>query len=191
LTGTEFLTNIDTESKLCVYHPINVLLPTRSEGYWVVHDELELESLQKQAIIDLGKFVAHDLAIDGVGAIAVKATEGVAAISLYLGISSIIDAIQGGGDPPVPIDVNAINTMIGCTTLPAVSGILRTQAGRRGSGPGRWAGRDSAVPHHPRRATCSTAWQAPGDVTSATAPGPPCGRARCHPPGPARAGRAG
>ena len=30
--------------------------------------------------------------------------------------------------------------MIGCTTLPAVSGILRTQAGRRGSGPGRWAG---------------------------------------------------
>jgi len=61
LTGNEFLTKVDTESKLCVYHPINILLPTRSEGYWVVHDELE--SLQKQAIIDAGKFVAHDLAI--------------------------------------------------------------------------------------------------------------------------------
>ena len=71
--------------------------------------------------------------------------------------------------------------MIGCTTLPAVSGILRTQAGRRGSGPGRWAGRNSAVPHHPRRATCGSAWRAHGVVTSATAPGPPCGRARCHP----------
>ena len=35
--------------------------------------------------------------------------------------------------------------MIGCTTLPAVSGILRTQAGRRGSGPGRWAGRNPAT----------------------------------------------
>jgi hypothetical protein len=59
--GTEFLTKIDTNSKLCVYHPLNVLLPTRTEGYWIIHDELE--SLQKQAIIDLGKFVAHDLAI--------------------------------------------------------------------------------------------------------------------------------
>jgi hypothetical protein len=105
LTGTEFLTKVDTESKLCVYHPINILLPTRSEGYWVVHDELE--SLQKQAIIDLGKFV-----IDGVGAVVVKATEGVAAISLYLVIGSIIDAIQDGGDPPDPIDVTGINTNI-------------------------------------------------------------------------------
>ncbi len=31
LTGTEFLTKTDTDSKLCVYHPINILLPTRSE----------------------------------------------------------------------------------------------------------------------------------------------------------------
>jgi hypothetical protein len=45
--GTEFLTKIDTNSKLCVYHPFNVLLPIRTEGYWVVHDELE--TLQKQA----------------------------------------------------------------------------------------------------------------------------------------------
>ena len=95
---------------MCVYHPINVLLPTRGAGFWIVHDELE--SLQKQAIIDLGKFVAHDLAIEGVGAVAVKATEGVAAISLYLGIGSIIDAIQDGGDPPDPIDVTGINTNI-------------------------------------------------------------------------------
>ncbi len=97
---------------MCVYHPINVLLPTREAGFWIVHDELE--SLQKQAIIDLGKFVAHDLAIDGVSVVAVKAAEGVAAISLYLGIGSIVDAItgDGGGDPPIPIDVTAINTNI-------------------------------------------------------------------------------
>ncbi len=39
LTGTQFLTKIDTDSKLCVFHPFNVLLPIRTEGYWVVHDE--------------------------------------------------------------------------------------------------------------------------------------------------------
>jgi hypothetical protein len=38
-------------------------------------------------------------------------TEGVAAISLYLGIGSVIDAIQGGGSP-TPINVTAINTNI-------------------------------------------------------------------------------
>ncbi len=83
-------------------------------GFWIVHDELE--SLQKQATIDAGKFVAHDLAIEGVGAVALKATkgaaEGVAAITIYLGICSIIDAIIGGDDPPAPIDVTAINTNI-------------------------------------------------------------------------------
>jgi hypothetical protein len=88
LTGTEFLTKIDTDSKISVYHPFNIRLPTRSKGYWVVHDELE--SLQKQAIIDLGKSVAHDLAIDGLGAVALKATEGVAAITLYLEIRKSI-----------------------------------------------------------------------------------------------------
>ena len=51
----------------------------------------------------LENFLAHDIAIDGVSVVAVKAAEGVAAISLYLGIGSIIDAIQGGGDPPDPI----------------------------------------------------------------------------------------
>jgi hypothetical protein len=49
-----------------------------------------LESLQKQAIIDAGKFVAHDLAIDGVSTVDVKSVEGVAAISLYLGIGSVL-----------------------------------------------------------------------------------------------------
>ena len=49
-----FLGNVDKDGKLYVYHPINVLLPTRGAGFWIVHDELE--SLQKQAIIDLGKF---------------------------------------------------------------------------------------------------------------------------------------
>jgi hypothetical protein len=73
----------------------------------LVHDEFE--SLQKQAIIDPGKFVAHDLAMEGVGAVALKATEGVAAITLYLGIGSIIDAITGVGNPPTPINVTAIN----------------------------------------------------------------------------------
>ncbi len=36
-----------------------------------------MESLQKLAIIDADKVVLHDLAIEGVGAVAVKATEGV------------------------------------------------------------------------------------------------------------------
>jgi hypothetical protein len=86
--------------------------------------------------------------------------------------------------------------MIGCTTLPAVSGILRTQAGRRGSGPGRWAGRDSALLAPPRRRAPTPppppplAPRAAGAVplatgragrvaTSASSPGPLCGRGRC------------
>ncbi len=37
-----------------------------------------------------------------------------AAISLYLGIGSIVDAVpgDGGGDPPIPINVTAIDTNI-------------------------------------------------------------------------------
>ncbi len=72
---TEFLTKIDTDSKLCVYHRFNVLLPIRTEGYWIVHDELE--SLQKQAIIDLDKFAIHDLEIDRVTIVAAGAAAGV------------------------------------------------------------------------------------------------------------------
>ncbi len=49
-----------------------------------------------------------------VSAVAVKSAEGVAAISLYLGIGCIVDAItsDSGGYPPIPIDVTAINTSI-------------------------------------------------------------------------------
>ncbi len=73
--------------------------------------------------------------------------------------------------------------MIGCTTLLAVSGILRSQAGRRGSGPGRWAGRDSALITPPRQ-------RAP------TPPSPPplatraAGRGAAR-SGPGKTGRAG
>jgi hypothetical protein len=48
--------------------------------------------------------------------------------------------------------------MIGCTTLLAVLGILRTHPGRRGSGPGRWTGRDPVTgrPSPRMRAVAST-----------------------------------
>ncbi len=41
---------------------------------------------KNKAVIDAGKFVAHDLEIVGVSTVAVKSAEGVAAIELYLGI---------------------------------------------------------------------------------------------------------
>jgi hypothetical protein len=44
----------------------------------IFHDKLE--SLQKQAIIHLGKFLAHDIAIDKVTLVAGAAAQGVAAI---------------------------------------------------------------------------------------------------------------
>ncbi len=37
---------------------------------------------RNKLIVDAGKFVLHNLAIEGVGAVAVKATEAVGAISL-------------------------------------------------------------------------------------------------------------
>ena len=98
MTGTEFLTKIDTESKLCAYHPFNVLLPIRTEGYWVVHDELE--SLQKQAIIDFGKFSSLNLVVDKVVVVAAGAAAGVGAIATYLGLNSILSIFSGGGSLP-------------------------------------------------------------------------------------------
>ena len=98
---------VDKDGKMCVYHPYNILLPQRLAEYWIVHDEIE--GLEKQAIIDAAKNVAQDLVIDGVGIIAAKATEGVAAIALYLGVGSILDILESGGEQPTPIDVNAIN----------------------------------------------------------------------------------
>jgi hypothetical protein len=100
------LSKVDKDGKMCVYHPYNILLPQQSAGYWIVHDEIE--GLEKQAIIDAARFVAHDILIEGAGVTALKATEGVAAISLYLGINSIVDDITGG-NPPTPINVTAIN----------------------------------------------------------------------------------
>jgi len=87
--------------------------------------------LEKQAIVELAKFAAHDLAIEGVGIVAAKATEGVAAISLYLGISDIIDDMTNGEgvDPPPPINVTAIKndlySLSSSSTL-AITGLNNT-----------------------------------------------------------------
>ena len=122
ITGNECLTKIDSDGKLCVYHPFTVLLPIRTEGYWIVHDELE--SLQKQAIIDFGKFASLNLAVDKVVVVAGGAAAGVAAIATFLGLQSILSALSGGGGgggggggtPPPPIDVIAINTQLNSNT---------------------------------------------------------------------------
>jgi hypothetical protein len=68
-----------------------------------------LESLQKQAIIDLAKFVGLNLEVDKVVLVAGGAAAGVAAIGTYLGLNSILSASTvgggggGGGSPPAPI----------------------------------------------------------------------------------------
>ena len=101
------------DGKINVYHPLNVLLPTRLAGFWIVHDEIE--SLHKQAIVNAAKFLLHDGEINIIGGVATKTAEAVAAIVIYLGISSIIDIFTGGGgggDPPPPIDIGAINNAI-------------------------------------------------------------------------------
>jgi hypothetical protein len=98
-----------------IAHPINVLLPTRWAGFGILHDELE--SLQKQAIIDLGKVLAHDIAIDRVTIVAGGAAARVAAIAAFLGLSSILNLLtggggSGGGNPPALIDVVAIKMQL-------------------------------------------------------------------------------
>jgi hypothetical protein len=115
ITGNACLTKIASDGKLCVYHPLNILLPIRTEGYWMVQDELE--SLQKQAIIDFGKFASLNLAVDKVVLVAGGAAAGVAAIATFLGLQSILSALSGGGGggggtPPPPIDIFAINMQI-------------------------------------------------------------------------------
>ncbi len=61
-------------------------------------------------------FVIHDGNIDAAGLVAAgtdHTVKGVAAITLYIGITSIIDDIIGGsGNPPTPIDIGAINNSI-------------------------------------------------------------------------------
>jgi hypothetical protein len=90
-----------------------------------------LKRFNKASLCDAAKFLAHDLEIEGVGIVAAKATEGVAAISLYLGISDIIDDMTNGGgvDPPPPINVTAIKndlySLSSSSTL-AITGLNNT-----------------------------------------------------------------
>ncbi len=86
---------IDKYGLLNVYHPPNILLPNRAPGFWVVHDELE--SLQKQAIIDIAKFVANDLKLDKIAGIGAATAASLAAVIAVMGIGSIISNILGGG----------------------------------------------------------------------------------------------
>ena len=98
---------------MCVSHPINVLLPIRGAGFWFVHDELE--SLQKQAIIDFGKFASLNLVVDKVIIVAGGAAAGVCSVgasAAYLGLSSILSILSSSGSLPDPIDVTGINTNI-------------------------------------------------------------------------------
>ncbi len=90
-SGTEgniYLTKIDTNGKLNVYHKYNALIPLKLQEYWVVHDELEKICLQAEQ--NIAKFLGMDLKIDNVAIIANSAASGVAAIILALGIQSLI-----------------------------------------------------------------------------------------------------
>ena len=80
---TAILTKIDETGKLNVFHPSNILLPNKSQGFWVVHDEIE--GFHQQAIINAAKFLLHDGGIEAAGTVALTAAQGVAAITLYLG----------------------------------------------------------------------------------------------------------
>jgi hypothetical protein len=48
------LTKIDETGKINVFHPYNILLPNKLQGFWVVHDEIE--GFHQQAIINASKF---------------------------------------------------------------------------------------------------------------------------------------
>jgi hypothetical protein len=83
------------EKLMSVFHIIFYFL-INFRVFGVVHDEIK--GFHQQAIINAGKFVlqlVHDTEIDAVGIVAGKAAEGVAVITLYLGITSIIDDITG------------------------------------------------------------------------------------------------
>ena len=60
----------------------------------VVHGEIE--GFYQQAIINAGKFLLHDGEIEDVGTVATGAANGVAAIVLYLVVSSLLDLLTGG-----------------------------------------------------------------------------------------------
>ena len=48
ITVSKYLTKIDKYGKINVFHQQDVTLPTRGEGWWVIHDELV--SLQRDGI---------------------------------------------------------------------------------------------------------------------------------------------
>ena len=106
------LTKIDPLGKLNVFHPFNMLLPTKLQGNWIVHDEIE--GFHQQAIINAGEFLLHDGEIDAVSIVATGAANGVASIVAFLGFTSINDFLTGGdnGSPPEPVDVSGINLRI-------------------------------------------------------------------------------
>jgi hypothetical protein len=100
-------TKIDKYGLLNVYHPPNILLHNREPGFWVVHDEIE--SLLKQAIIDIAKFVANDLKLDKIAGIGAAIAAKLAAVIAVMGIGSIISNILvggSGGSNNVALDFN-------------------------------------------------------------------------------------
>ncbi len=58
-----YLTKLDPLGRLNVFHPYNILQPNNLQDFSVVHDEIE--GFHQQAIINAGKFVLHDTAIEG------------------------------------------------------------------------------------------------------------------------------
>ena len=40
MAGNQVITKIDNTGKLKIYHPADITLPNRSEGWWYIHDEL-------------------------------------------------------------------------------------------------------------------------------------------------------
>jgi hypothetical protein len=55
----------------------------------------------------------YELATEGVGVVAIKATEGEAAISSYLGSGDIVDLLTGGSENlPEPMDITALNIAV-------------------------------------------------------------------------------
>jgi hypothetical protein len=90
--------------KLNVFHPYNLLLPTKLQSFWIVHDEIE--GFHQQAIINAVKFLPQDGAIEAVGVVATGAANGVA--------SSLSKFLTGGSNdgPSAPVDVSGINSRI-------------------------------------------------------------------------------
>ena len=83
--------------QLNVYHAVDSFLPTRGAEYWIVHDELSgiQKDLLFQKTTNAAKFLANDLAIDGVSGVASGAAGGVAALFIA---TAITDGVVGSLD---------------------------------------------------------------------------------------------